>query len=251
MKKKFESKSDDNRIEDIDIDELLMYHAANAIMDEELAIYNSLDESREQTAFPEELEKSIYASIDNAEKNNRKQNLRKRINTIGKVVATLFLAVGIFTFGLYNTSEAFRLQILEMFFIPHEKYDEVYIPEDNNDTIEYNANESFVLRPQYMPDNYKLTQEDSYGMMYKDQYNDDNFIAIRYISPSYSIQVDNERLAVERIYFNGCVIELRHEDSYYLAFWTDKGKCFSLEANDTDRDTFMKIFDGLTWLEDK
>ena len=230
-------------------DKALMEKAAAAIMEEELALYNQPPDA-EQPTIPPAMDERIYGLIDDIEKTKKHRRIRK-INRVVGVAATVVILAGIFTVYLYNTCEAFRMELLNMTVTPHEKYDELAIDYGTDEEfVKYDEKARFMLQLDYVPKGFKKVSEDSYSMEYRSE-DEDYYLIISYLPPGSQPYVDNEKFKSKRIFCHGCEVELRYYKGSHLAIWQDREKYFMLSAIGLNRATFLKVLDGITWPDDK
>lgn len=97
-----------------------MRYTAYKIMEDETESYENSPKTAEKLSVPESLNQSIYGEIDKQCCSRKKQPFYRRVNRIGKIAAAFVLAMGIFTFCLYENSDAFRMQISKISEYVHE-----------------------------------------------------------------------------------------------------------------------------------
>lgn len=250
MKKNFADKSDSLKENP---DDLLMREAARIINEQETAKWDKAAEDYADIDCPAGLDEKIDALL---EQFDRKEKFHKRLKLFGKAVAVAVLALGIFTVGLYGTSEAFRVQILDLLLHSHAEYDEVELDSNAESSTEESSEGSvgesedlFVLQMNYVPEGYILVQNNSHNLVYQNA--EGMYIRLRYLIDDSGSRINNEDFQSERVYRNGWEIELRYNESDYLAVWQDEAESFSLAVADMDKENFLKIIEGLSWREEE
>lgn len=255
--KKFAAMDDAPNEQDIDMDERLMKSVAKAILEDELRACNEAYEKYKDVDFEEDMEERLQAIFDKHDEIEKKRNFTRKTKKIAKIAAVIVLALGVFgTAGYFSTTEAFRAELLNLIFKTHDRYDEIVVDDSREqpaDSEEENNNgevsDHFVLQLDYVPEGYELVQNDADNLQYEDIKNKNKYIRLYCRHNDDAPYADNEKSSIERIYRNGYEVELRYTETVMFAMWQDREQYFSLAATYTDRETFIKIIEGIEWVE--
>lgn len=247
--KKFAAMDDAPNEQDIDMDERLMKSVAKAILEDELRACNEAYEKYKDVDFEEDMEERLQAIFDKHDEIEKKRNFTRKTKKIAKIAAVIVLALGVFgTAGYFSTTEAFRAELLNLIFKTHDRYDEIVVDDSQIQPSDESA-EHFVLQLDYVPEGYELVRNNGTGIFYQHKTEPQKYIRLYYSGVNDNQYLDNEEFSNERIYRNGNEIELRYDKVNCIAMWQDKEKYFSLAAAYTDRETFIKIIEGIEWIE--
>lgn len=255
--KKFAAMDDAPNEQDIDMDERLMKSVAKAILEDELRACNEAYEKYKDVDFEEDMEERLQAIFDKHDEIEKKRNFTRKTKKIAKIAAVIVLALGVFgTAGYFSTTEAFRAELLNLIFKTHDRYDEIVVDDSREqpaDSEEENNNgevsDHFVLQLDYVPEGYELVRNNGTGIFYQHKTEPQKYIRLYYSGVNDNQYVDNEKSYSESIFRNGCEIKLTGAEIGYTAMWQDRGQYFTLAVAYMDKDIFIKVIEGIRWVE--
>ncbi|MGI5824816.1 MAG: DUF4367 domain-containing protein [Bacillota bacterium] len=231
-------------------DNLLLEYASDAIVREEMVKFDLARQEYAYIHFPDGLRENAELLIKRWQKRNSRTARYRVIKNLSKAAAALVLAVVLSTAALCTVSEAFRAEVLNLIYTVYDRYDEVKTNYNEDVQIpKYDPNARFMLQPEYIPAGYFLVQEDSDFLIYQNA--EGYYLEVDYFGKNESAYIDNEDVAVKRVFCNGMEIELRYKKGGYLAIWQDKGIVFVVNATIMDKKTLLKFIDNLYWIYDE
>jgi hypothetical protein len=201
-------------------------------------------------AFKERMDRLIK----NAERRDRKVRWRKRLNTCGKVVATIVI-VGVLICGLLTaTVDAFQFKVFEFLNIEHKTHTEIKpMQSDGEGEIpidRFPPNWAGVFYPGYLPEGYGLLEALDAGMLKRLTFSkaDGDHFSLSIVSAADSISgVDNEGVKALKISIDGQSGYLWEKEGTCLIKWISKEQQLDLYTVSLSREEMLKIAESIRY----
>mgnify|MGYP004654521019 CR=1 FL=1 len=151
------------------------------------------------------------------------------INTVGKRVAVVFVAVCLALTTTVFGVKALREPVVRFFIEVYEEFSRIIFQKDDSDVSAMERIEQYFT-PQYLPDGFAPVSEERYDNMALYQYcdSDDRDISFMQTLPDANMIMDTEGITTENVTVNGADAVYYRNKGYDNLIWSDGTYIFSL-----------------------
>ena len=242
MSRLFKPKQEPQRDNLVDFhpkDELLLDYAAAALLEQEAKEFAEAAQEVENLSYDfDALDQRVYANLAAAQAKAKKAKRLSRLKLLGKTAAVFVIAVLLSGGLLYNTTEAFRIEIKNIFYSIRETFTSVSVQEE----VTPEDVSGFPLQATYLPPNFMLLEEKEYYVRYEDS--NGHFIDIECFPHGVSTNIDSENATYEEIEVNENLVQLYTKDGEFAAVWRNGDETFSASGN-IELEEFIRFLEGL------
>ena len=242
MSRLFKPKQEPQRDNLVDFhpkDELLLDYAAAALLEQEAKEFAEAAQEVENLSYDfDALDQRVYANLAAAQAKAKKAKRLSRLKLLGKTAAVFVIAVLLSGGLLYNTTEAFRIEIKNIFYSIRETFTSVSVQEEvaKEDTI------GFPLEATYFLNGFELVEDNANYLRFEDQTG--CVVTVEHIAAGRSLNIDSEDAVYEKIEINQIPVEIYTKGEDINVVWKTGNDTYYASGN-IEREEFIRFLEGL------
>ncbi len=215
-------------------------HVENVIED-----FDNISKNAHENIIPTELDEWFSKYVLKAKKIERSKLFWHRFNSISKRVAIFTVLFGISVLVTTMSVDAFRIKLFNIFVEVTEKYTSMSITEKNKVVEEVIKWESYFA-PEFIPDGYELSNNESFGDVKIIYYLNDKGDEIQFSQSPVNLdfQIDTENAFVIDVKIKGNKGVLVEKNNISTLIWTTEDNTFYVIGK-VNRESLIKIAESL------
>lgn len=208
-------------------------------------------ENIEKMEYPASLDEWFYGYIEELEKKEKKKMRKLFFKCQLQRAAVVFVALTIGFTSLMVGVEAFRVEVMRMFFDVQETYTEISFKETDTVPSELLVDMKYYYYPEYIPKGYELIEVSGQKTMFKsfDFKNESKKrIVFTQSPPSMRTLLDTEDAIVENIAILGMEGFYVEKNGFRTLMWHNDETVFRITTQTTKQELF-KMAESMKFVE--
>ena len=206
-------------------------------------------ENIEKMEYPASLDEWFYGYLEELKKKEKKKMRKLFFKRQLQRAAIVFVALTIGFTSLMVGVEAFRVEVMRMFFDVQETYTEISFKETDTVPPELLADMKYYYYPEYIPKGYELVSavgESLKNSVYKDSKENELFFIQTLLSTK--TRFDTEGAIVEDVIVSGLEGVYVEKDERKILLWHDDEMVFQIIGQITKQE-LLKMAESMKFVE--